>query len=96
MTRRWLLLIALMPIAAGLCRAAGPSMSEEDMIRLCRNELEDRLFAGTAHGETFVVAKELARGAERASLRLELASGEGRKIAGTCVFRDGKLFDLKQ
>jgi hypothetical protein len=90
------LLCALLLFSSLTARAAEPAAGAADYVRLCRAELEDRLFAGAAHGETFIVAQELKEEAGRARLRLDLASGEGRRIGGTCIFRDGKLFDVKQ
>ncbi len=75
--------------------AAPTATSDEEMVKVCRGELEERLFTGGAHGEAFIVAQEIQRQADRIVVRLDLASGEGRKIAGACVFRDGKLFDVK-
>ena len=65
------------------------------MVKQCRSELEDRLFAGIAHAETSITAQEVKHDGERVSVRLEVASGEGRSLAGTCVFRDAKLFDVE-
>ena len=75
--------------------AAELARSDEDLLRICSAELEERLFGG-GHGETFIAAKTIARDGDNASVRLDLASGEGRKISGTCIFRGGKLFDVKQ
>ena len=91
--RSLLLLALLLPVGAG---AAELARSDDDFVRICRADLEERLFAGAAHGETFIVAKALDRQGERVAVRLDLASGEGRKISGNCIFRDGKLFDVRQ
>ena len=85
-------------LLAVLAAGAGPAMAAETddaLVTLCQGELATRL-GGTAHGETFIVAKDVEHRAERVSVRLDLASGEGRRIAGTCIFRDGRLFDVKQ
>jgi len=65
------------------------------MIATCRKELTERLFEGKAHGEAFISKQSLERQGERVVVRFDLASGEGRSLAGTCIFRDGKLFDIK-
>ncbi len=75
--------------------AAVLTADDNDMIRRCQNALADRLFGGGAHGDSFVTAQEIKRDGERVWIRLQLASGEGRSVSGTCVFRDGKLFDVK-
>ena len=88
------LLLMLAMIGEG--RAAAPTPGDDDMVSRCRGELEARLFSGGAKGEAFVTAKDIRHEAVRVSVHLALASGEGRTIAGTCIFRDGKLFDVKQ
>jgi hypothetical protein len=89
------MLLPLLPLLlAGIARAAAPT-GEEAMVQRCRGELEDRLFGSSAHGETFVTAKAVEHQGDTVIVKLNLASGEGRTIAGRCVFRDGKLFDVK-
>lgn len=69
---------------------------DDGMVKQCRSALQDRLFAGAAaHGETFITAQQIKREAQGVSIHLELASGEGRQVAGTCIFRDSRLFDVK-
>ena len=87
--------LALFLAMTGTGAAAELVKTDDDMIRLCRAELEDRLFAGAAHGETFITAQDVKRDADRAVIGLALASGEGRTLAATCIFRDGRLFDVK-
>ena len=84
--------LALLPTAAD---AATPQ-DNDALIRLCHEELAGRMSGGAAQGETFVVAQSIQREGERVSIRLEIASGEGRHIAATSVFRNGKLFDVKE
>jgi hypothetical protein len=93
MTLRLLLAFALALAAAA--RAAEPARTEEAMVKLCRGELEERLFGAAAHGEAFITAQDIRRQPDQVVVRLDLASGEGRRIAGSCIFRDGKLFDVK-
>jgi len=88
--------IAALLALPGMGHAAELARSDDEFVRFCSAELEERLFGGAAHGETFIVAKAVDRRGERVAVRLDLASGEGRKISGTCIFRDGKLFDVKQ
>jgi hypothetical protein len=95
MRRRLLLALALTMAPAGLARAVEPAKSEDEMVKQCAGELEERLFSGGARGEAFIAATEIRHQPDRIVIRLDLASGEGRKIAGSCVFRDGKLFDVK-
>jgi len=77
-----------------LAQAAETAKSEDDMLRLCRGALEERLFAG-ATGESVITAHDIQRQADRVTVRLTLASGEGRSLAGACIFRGDKLFDVK-
>ena len=95
MILRLLLLLSLPLLLAGAVRAAETALSEEEMVRLCRAQLEDRLFSGGAHGDAFVTAKSVERRPDSVIVTLDLASGEGRGVKGSCIFRDGKLFDVK-
>jgi len=95
MTSRSLLTLALVLAAAGTAHAAAPAQGEDEMVKRCRGELEERLFGGGAHGEAFITAQDIQRQPDRIVVRLDLASGEGRRTAGSCIFRDGKLFDVK-
>jgi hypothetical protein len=90
--RCYLLLILLYPPYAW---AGDLVPGDEEMLATCRKELTERLFEGKAHGEAFVSKQSLERQGERVNVRLDIASGEGRSLTGTCVFRDGKLFDIK-
>ncbi len=92
---RRLLLLLLSLLLAGVARAAETAQSEDDMVRLCRAQLEDRLFSGGAHGDAFVTAKSVEHRPDSVVVTLDLASGEGRRVKGSCIFRDGKLFDVK-
>ncbi|HUK00200.1 MAG TPA: hypothetical protein VLV85_18260 [Stellaceae bacterium] len=95
MILRLLLLLSLPLLLAGVVRAAQTAPSEAEMVRLCRAQLEDRLFSGGAHGDAFVTAKSVERRSDSVIVTLDLASGEGRAVKGSCIFRDGKLFDVK-
>ncbi|HXZ00441.1 MAG TPA: hypothetical protein VEI03_10600 [Stellaceae bacterium] len=93
MTFRLLLAFALTFAAAA--RAAEPAGAEEAMVKQCRAELEERLFGTAAHGEAFITAQDIRHEPDRVVIRLDVASGEGRRVSGSCIFRDGKLFDVK-
>jgi hypothetical protein len=95
MILRLLLLLSLPLLLAGVVRAAETGPSEAEMVRLCRARLEDRLFSGGAHGDAFVTAKSVERRPDGVIVTLDLASGEGRGVKGSCIFHDGKLFDVK-
>ena len=91
-----LLLASLLALASSTAApAADPAAGEDDMVKRCSSELEEKLFGANSHGESFVTAKDIQHQGERIAVRLELASGEGRRVAGTCIFKDGKLFDVK-
>lgn len=90
------LALFLLLAMAGDGRAAAPAPGDDALVTLCRGELETRLFSGGVKGEAFVTAQDIRHETERVSVHLALASGEGRTIAGTCIFRNGKLFDVKQ
>ena len=89
---RYLLLLLLSLTSA---RAADLAPSDDEMIAACRKELTERLFEAKAHGETFISKHSVERQSERVAVKLDLASGEGRSVSGTCIFRNGKLFDIK-
>jgi hypothetical protein len=91
MSSRSLLMLALLLALA----AAAPAPSEDEMVKQCRGELETRLFGDSPHGEAFITAQDVQHQPDRIVVRLDLASGEGRRIAGSCIFREGKLFDVK-
>jgi hypothetical protein len=93
MLRRSCLLLLLLYLPSA--RAADPVPSDDEMIATCRKELTERLFEGKAHGETFISKQTVERQNERVVVKLDLGSGEGRSLSGTCIFRNGKLFDIK-
>jgi hypothetical protein len=93
MPRHCYLLLLLLSLPSA--RAADLAPSDDEMIATCRKELTERLFEGKSHGETFISKQSVERQTERAAVKLDLASGEGRSISGTCIFRNGKLFDIK-
>ncbi len=95
MISRSLLTLALVLALAAAARAAAPAQSEDEMVKQCRGELEARLFGDGPHGEAFITAQDIQHQPDCVVIRLDLASGEGRRIAGSCIFRDGKLFDVK-
>ena len=87
--------LLLLFLSLPLARAADPGPSNDEMIATCRKELTERLFEGKAHGETFISKQSVERQTERIAVKLDLSSGEGRSVSGTCIFRNGKLFDIK-
>ena len=89
------LYLALVLICVSPACANELSPRDDEMIATCRKELTERLFEGKAHGEAFISKQSLERQGERVVVRFDLASGEGRSLAGTFIFRDGKLFDIK-
>jgi hypothetical protein len=96
MTDRWLpMVLPPLLVLSGLAYAAAPAPDDAALVTQCRNQLAPKLFAGGSPGDAFVTAKAVERQGERIIVRLSLASGEGRAVSGTCIFRDGKLFDVK-
>jgi hypothetical protein len=87
--------LLLLLISFPSARAADPVPSDDETIATCRKELTERLFEGKAHGETFISKQSVERQSERVVVKLDLGSGEGRSLSGTCIFRNGKLFDIK-
>jgi hypothetical protein len=85
----------VLALSLAVIGAAVLARNDDDMVKQCRAELENRLFGGATHGESIVTAQETKHEADRILVRLELASGEGRSFSGTCVFRDGQIFDVK-
>lgn len=94
MTIRLVLVLPLLVAAAGMARAA-TSPGEDALVKQCAGELAGRLFGSGPRGEASITAQQVRRDGDRTIVELQLASGEGRTIAGSCVFRDGKLFDVK-
>jgi hypothetical protein len=90
MNLRLLTILALVPVAAV---AAEADKGEAALVKACQSELEPRLFSG-GHGEAFIAAQQVTHQGERVVVHLDLASGEGRRVSGRCIFRDGKLFDV--
>lgn len=87
---------SLLPLALFLTTtAAAPAPDEDAMVKQCRGELEERLFGAGTHGDAFVTGQDIQRQPDRTIIHLDLASGEGRRLSGSCIFRDGKLFDVK-
>jgi hypothetical protein len=92
---RRLLLALLVASVSHAVRAADTATSDAAMVKTCSGELEEKLFGAGRHGERFITAQDIQHQADRVSVRLEIASGEGRRASGTCVFKDGKLFDVR-
>lgn len=93
MIDRRLAVLSLLIAFAAPVRAAAPD--EDALVTQCRDELAPQLFAPGTHGDAFVTAKDVQHQGDRTIVRLSLASGEGRAVSGTCIFRAGKLFDVK-
>ncbi|HWI27785.1 MAG TPA: hypothetical protein VN668_12500 [Stellaceae bacterium] len=94
MTARLLLVLAVLLAAAGMARAA-TAPGDDALVKQCAGELADRLFGSGPRGEASITAQQIRRDGDRTIVALQLASGEGRTIAGSCIFRGGKLFDVK-
>ncbi|WP_448206697.1 hypothetical protein [Azospirillum sp. sgz302134] len=85
----------------GLGMAASPALAQQPaaeadkaLVDACAHELGER--QGGGHAMT-VTSTEMERPNETTvRVKLSLTSGEGRLIQGTCVFRNGKLFDVRQ
>ncbi|HLJ64849.1 MAG TPA: hypothetical protein VKT70_12125 [Stellaceae bacterium] len=82
-------------ILVSLSRPSLAQTNDDELIKRCTTELEEKLFGDAAHEHAFITAQNLVHDGERVLTRLSLASGEGRTISGTCVFRGGKLFDVR-
>ena len=89
------LLLLLLLLSLPSARAADAAPSDEEMIATCRKELTERLFEGKAHGETFISKQAVEHQTDRVVVKLDLGSGEGRSVSGACIFRNGKLFDIR-
>jgi hypothetical protein len=96
MTDRWLpMVLPPLLVLSGLAYAAAPAPDDAALVTQCRKQLAPRLIAGGTPGDALITAKEIEHQGDRIIVRLSLASGEGRAVSGTCIFREGKLFDLK-
>lgn len=75
--------------------AAAAQRSDDDLIKACAQEAEERLFRGVSGHHGMVVASGVARSEREDLVNVTVASGEGRSISVTCKFRGGRLFDVR-
>jgi len=75
--------------------ASQPSDAEKPLVEVCAHELGERQ-GGGGHSYTVTAAETERPNEATVRVKLALTSGEGRLIQGTCVFRNGKLFDVRQ
>lgn len=87
-------LLLLVPMLVRAACAAEPEAGEAAMVKRCQSELEPQLFGDGPRGEAFIAAQSVEHQADRVIIHLDLASGEGRRVSGRCIFRGGKLFDV--
>lgn len=90
----------LVALGAGPVLAQTPTSNtvaeaDKPLVDACAHELGERQ-GGGGHAYT-VTAADMERPNETTvRVKLALTSGEGRLVQGTCVFRNGKLFDVRQ
>lgn len=83
------------PAAADKTAPDQATGADKPLVDACAHELGERQ-GGGGHALT-VTSTEMERPNETTlRVKLALTSGEGRLIQGTCVFRNGKLFDVRQ
>lgn len=93
------LFFIVLALAAPVRAADAPS--DQDLVESCALELLDRQAppgqpAGADHHHT-VSSSTVQRGdAGAATVTVALTSGEGRLVQGTCIIRNGKIFDVRQ
>jgi hypothetical protein len=75
--------------------AAGAQRSDDDLIKACAHEVEERLFRGATGHHGTVVASNVTRSEREDLVRVTVASGEGRSASATCRFRGNRLFDVR-
>lgn len=92
--RRWVVLAAFLTVPA-LAQTAPDQ--DKALVEACAHELAERQ-GGGGQGHAYTVsATEMERPNDTTvRVRLALTSGEGRLVQGTCVFRNGKLFDVRK
>ncbi len=99
---RFLAVAFLVALGAGpvLAQTASPpttALTEADkpLVDACAHELGERQ-SGGGHAYTVTAADAERPNETTVRVKLALTSGEGRLVQGTCVFRNGKLFDVRQ
>lgn len=90
-------LIATAVLFAAPAFAQTASEQDKPLVEACAHELAERQTGGGQSHAYTVSATEMERPNDTTvRVRLSLTSGEGRLVQGTCVFRNGKLFDVRQ
>lgn len=96
MIGRWVALTIVFA-APALAQTAPEPEAGRALVEACAHELAERQSGGGQSHAYTVSATEIERPNDTTvRVRLSLTSGEGRLIQGTCVFRNGKLFDVRQ
>lgn len=98
MSHFWPIAVAFAVVSATASAQTGTSAEQDKpLVDACAHELADRQKAGGQDHAYTISASETERPNETTvRVRLSITSGEGRLIQGTCVFRNGKLFDVRQ
>jgi hypothetical protein len=80
---------------ASVSAAADAPASDDALMQSCADELAAALFGGAAHEPAMRIGQSVRHDGIEVLVHLDLASGEGRTISGTCRFRAGKLIDVR-
>jgi hypothetical protein len=87
------LAIAACLLLPSLVRAA--DVSDPDLVNLCVEELKSRQPANEVQENTEVVASHVERTEREQVVDVQVTEAEGRRVAGRCIVRNGKVFDYK-
>jgi hypothetical protein len=82
-------LLLLTPFA----RAA--EMSDSDLVKRCVEELKSRQPSNEVQENTELVASHIERTERQQVVDVQVTEAEGRRVAGRCIIRNGKVFDYK-
>ena len=99
MIKLWVVMAVFLVSPAWAQTAPDPERTSEDraLVETCAHELAERQGSGGQGHAYTVSATEMERPNDTTvRVRLALTSGEGRLVQGTCVFRNGKLFDVRK
>ncbi len=80
-------------LSVGFARAA--EVSDPDLVKLCVDELKSRQPPSEVQENTEVVFSHVERTDLQQVVDVQVTEAEGRRVAGRCIVRSGKVFDYK-
>lgn len=80
-------------LSVGVARAA--DVADPDLVKLCVDELKSRQSPSEVQENTEVVFSHVERTDLQQVVDVQVTEAEGRRVAGRCIVRNGKVFDYK-